>query len=84
MFEEVQKLLATLMMLAFIKLRLCIEFPLTLPPGQAFEVCAIAPEFCDTFSSILYGQTLADSTRHYTDRKYPTKLYARITLAVSL
>ncbi|KAJ7391394.1 Protein mono-ADP-ribosyltransferase parp4 [Desmophyllum pertusum] len=37
-FEAVQRLLATLMMLAFIKLRLCVEFPLTLPPGQAFEV----------------------------------------------
>ena len=38
MFEEVQRLLSTLIVLAFIKFRLSIEFPLILPLGATFEV----------------------------------------------
>jgi len=37
-FEEVQRLLSTLIVLAFIKFRLSIEFPLILPLGATFEV----------------------------------------------
>ena len=37
-FEEVQRLLSTLVMLAFIKFRLFVEVPLVLPLGNTFEV----------------------------------------------
>lgn len=77
-FESVKRLLATFMMLAFIKLRLYVEFPLTLPfgrPESEVTVAGLGKEYSKDITKALKWIKIKE-------RKIPL-LYSRLEFGVN-